>query len=93
MTSALSCMPLICCSIRLLLEVNVCVPRPKMQHVHLLVDEFQTPVDGHDCLSLVLLQQHGADLLVDVRIVVKDVELLHRPLAMSDELRLFYILS
>jgi len=43
---------------------------------HLLVDEFQAPIYRHDGLCLVLLQQHWANLLVDVRIVVENVELL-----------------
>jgi hypothetical protein len=79
-SSALFWIPVICVSIRLLLRVsNLGLPR-EPPHVcsHLLLDELQTPIYGHNSLSLVLLQQHGADLLVDVRIVIKDVEFLER---------------
>lgn len=44
----------------------------------MFVDELQAPVHGHDCLRLVLLQQHRANLLVDVCIVVEEIEFLQR---------------
>jgi hypothetical protein len=45
---------------------------------HLLVYEVQTCVDCHYRLSLILLQQHRTDLLVDVRIVIEYVEFLRK---------------
>lgn len=44
--------------------------------LHLFIDKLQSTIHCHDCLGLVLLQQYWADLLVYVRIVVEDVELL-----------------
>jgi hypothetical protein len=69
-------MPLICFSMSLLRLISHVSLLPNHGHLHLLLDEFQATVDRHDCLYLVLLQQHWADLLVDVRIVVEDVEFL-----------------
>ena len=68
----------ICFSIRELPYVNFALHSgPEILYAHLLVDEFQTSVDCHDSLGLVLLQKHRADLLVDVRIVVEEVEFLY----------------
>jgi hypothetical protein len=51
-------------------------PHNHMYISHFFGDEFQPPVDGHDGLGLVLLQQHRADLLVDVCVIVDEGELL-----------------
>lgn len=41
----------------------------------LLLDEVQPAIDGHDCFCLVLLQQHRAYQLVDVRVVFEQGKL------------------
>lgn len=43
--------------------------------LHLLPDEFQATVDGALGLDLVLLQQHGADELVDLLAILELLEL------------------
>lgn len=45
-------------------------------HVHLLGDEVQTALDCALGLHLILLQQHGADQLVDLLAILELVELL-----------------
>jgi hypothetical protein len=62
----------------------------RLDSLDLLLDEFQTAVHGHERLGLVLLQQHGADLLVDVCFVVEDVEFLHRRLSPNSNLQTVY---
>lgn len=55
----------------------------RLESPDLLLDELQTTVDGHERLCLVLLQQYGADLLVDVCFIVEKVELLRHGLSLK----------
>jgi hypothetical protein len=47
-----------------------------MESIHLLLDELQTTVHSHQCLIFLLLQQHRADELVNVGVVIQGVEFL-----------------
>lgn len=53
----------------------------RLEPPDLLVDKLQTTIDGHERLCLVLLQQHRADLLVNVRFIVEEVEFLRQGLS------------
>lgn len=44
--------------------------------IHLILDELQTSINGHDSLGLLLLEQHRSDEFVDVRFVSEGVEFL-----------------
>lgn len=49
--------------------------------VHLLFYKFQSPIDGHDCLVLVLLEQDRPDEFVYVCIILELGKLLKSPLS------------
>lgn len=60
----------------LLIPVNTALYQWIKLCLHLFVDKFQAPIHSHNCLCLVLLQQHRPNLFVDIRIVVEEVEFL-----------------